>query len=161
MNFIKNFKAKSPKAFWAIIVVIVALVVVGFVNNKKNGSPISFSETPQKFISEAADKKQIWKVTFPDGETNFFKFSADSDVLYFTSSHINYKVDYDTQAKYDFVKPNSFKMIAVAGPYKGQALRQFNDLKIVDNKIEGNIYQNIAGKVNTGKITFEPAGYDR
>lgn len=47
-------------------------------------------------------------------------------------------------------------MIAVAGPYKRQALRQFNDLKIVDNKIEGNIYQNIAGKVNTGKITFEP-----
>lgn len=114
----------------------------------------------QKFISEAANKKQIWKLTFPDGETNFFKFSANSDVLYFTSSHINYHVDYDAQAKYDFVKPNSFKMIAVVGPYKGQALRQFNDLKIVDNKIEGNIYQKIAGKVNTGKITFEPAGND-
>ncbi|MCX8743414.1 hypothetical protein J3U50_05360 [Lactobacillus sp. B3795] len=59
MNFIKNFKAKSPMAFWSIIVVVITVVVVGFSNNKNNGSPMSFSETPQKFISEAANKKQI------------------------------------------------------------------------------------------------------
>lgn len=39
MNFIKNLKAKSPMAFWSIIVVVITVVVVGFSNNKNNGSP--------------------------------------------------------------------------------------------------------------------------
>ncbi|WP_220729544.1 hypothetical protein [Apilactobacillus zhangqiuensis] len=130
MNFIKNFKAKSPKAFWTIIVVVVALVVVGFANNNNNGSPISFSKTPQKMIEDGGTDK-VWKLTANSAPNDplYIQFGADNK-LYGGDSKDN--ISTSDPAKYTF-KDNDNLDIDAPGAFN----MDLKNLKIENNKIKG------------------------
>ena len=150
MNFIKNFKAKSPKAFWAIIVVIVALVVVGFANNNNNGSPFSFSKTPQKFI-ESKGTDQIWKISYVD-QNQYIKLGDDSKVY---GGDDKDSISTSSDAEYKF---NSNNDLDVKGTGSSSAFSMdLKDLKVENNKIKGNATMSYDGKSINTDVTLTPA----
>ncbi|KPN79628.1 hypothetical protein RZ56_02950 [Apilactobacillus kunkeei] len=147
MNFIKDFKTKSPKAFWTIIVVVVALVIVGFANNNNNGSPFSFSKTPQKMIEDGGTDK-IWKVNAFD-EKSYYKFGSNGKVSIGDDKDEVSSVD---GFSYKFENNDELKVTI-----KNHGYLDFKDLKVENNEIKGKLAMSFDGKNVGTDVTFTPA----
>ncbi|WKN28625.1 hypothetical protein MUB42_05500 [Apilactobacillus kunkeei] len=132
MNSIKNFKTKSPKAFWAIIVVVVGLVVIGFVNNNNNGTPFSFSKTPQKMIQDAGTDK-VWKMSFA-GHAEYLKF-GDNNKAY--AGEDKDDVSSISNDNYKYLSNNEVKITGFSAD-DGYVI-DLKDLKVENNKIKGSM----------------------
>ena len=151
MNFVKNFKTKSPKAFWTIIVVVVALVVVGFANNNNNGTPFSFSKTPQKMIEDGGSDK-IWKLSSNGSNIMYIKFGEDNKVYGGGSKD---EISTKDPAKYTFNDNDSLDIKAPDS--SGDSLEMdLKNLKVDNNKIKGNIKLVNDGKSINADVTLTP-----
>lgn len=145
MNKIKQFKQDRPKVFWAAIVVIAIIVILGIKNTMSSGNPFSSGPSAESVIKKDASKNTVWKVSD----------SADDD---FDGTYVVFKTDGTYYASND---PEEFSTddtedYKADGNTVTMEQHSEDDKKFTDLQVDGN---NISGKDNgKGKVTFKQVG---
>lgn len=150
MNFIKNFKAKSPKVFWSIIVIVVAILLVGFANKNNNGSYFSFTKTPEKMIQDAGTDK-VWKLS-SNGNSEYIKFGENNKAYGGEDKDNIASISNDN---YKYLSNNELKITGFNAD-DGYIL-DLKNLKVEKNEIKGSMDYSYNGEHKNTDITLTQA----